>query len=103
MRAVSGVIFLVYLAAGVVIANDHHYFANLHGVDAIVSAILAVVLWPLILLNVDLHIGGGKAGKPRASLLIPYLGATRMAGRRRRRHVVTVGRLSPRPSTRRRA
>jgi hypothetical protein len=83
MRLIGGVVFLVYLVAGLVIANDHHYFANLHGVDAIVSAILAVVLWPLILLDVNLHIGGGRPGKPRASMLIPYLAGTRLAGHRR--------------------
>src|SRR4051794_19367798 len=69
MRAIGSIIFLVYLAAGAVVANDHHYFANVHDVNTIVSAILAVVLWPLILLGVDLHIGGGKGGKGGASAL----------------------------------
>jgi len=47
---------LIYLAVGAVIANNHHYFANLHGVKPIVSAVLAVVLWPLVLLGVSLHL-----------------------------------------------
>jgi hypothetical protein len=43
-------------------SNNHHYFAHTHGVNGVVSAILAVLLWPLILLGVSLHIGGGGKG-----------------------------------------
>jgi hypothetical protein len=49
-------LLIVYLAIGAVIANNHHYFAHLHGWQAIVSLVLAVLLWPLVLLGVDLHI-----------------------------------------------
>jgi hypothetical protein len=48
----------VYLAIGVVVANNHHYLAHLNNTSQIVSAILAVVLWPVVLLGADLHIGG---------------------------------------------
>jgi hypothetical protein len=47
---------LVYLIIGVALASSHHYFTNLHTVRQILSAILAVFLWPLILLGIDLHI-----------------------------------------------
>ena len=47
---------IVYLAAGAVIASNHHYFSHLHGVKHIVSAVLAVSLWPLILLGISLHV-----------------------------------------------
>lgn len=49
-------ILLVYLGVGAVIANNHHYFVHLHGWQSYVSLVLAVVLWPLVLLGVDLHI-----------------------------------------------
>jgi hypothetical protein len=62
MRAIGGVVVLVYLIVGVLIASNHHYFANLDGVNGVVSAILAVVLWPLVLADVNLHIGGGNGG-----------------------------------------
>jgi hypothetical protein len=66
VRTIGGIVVLVYLLIGVLVANNHHYFANVHGLNGIVSAILAVILWPLILVGVDLHIGangkGGKAG-----------------------------------------
>lgn len=53
----SGLLTLVYLALGVWIAATRDYFDNLRGVRAIISMILAVVLWPLVLLGVDLHLG----------------------------------------------
>jgi hypothetical protein len=62
LRTISAFVVVVYLLAGVIIANNHHYFAHTHGVNGVVSAILAVLLWPLILLGVSLHIGGGGKG-----------------------------------------
>lgn len=53
----SGLLTLVYLALGVWIAATRDYFDNLRGVRAIISLILAVVLWPRVLLGVDLHLG----------------------------------------------
>ncbi len=50
------ILIIVYLAVGVFIANSHHYFAHLNSLTAVLSALLAVVLWPLILFGVNLHI-----------------------------------------------
>jgi hypothetical protein len=47
---------VIYLIAGVLVAATHHYFRHLHSFRLIASAVLAVVLWPLVLLGVDLHI-----------------------------------------------
>ena len=47
---------LVYVGVGVAVAARHHYFDNVHGWRGVVSAILAVFLWPLVLLGIDLHI-----------------------------------------------
>ncbi|HEY7149624.1 MAG TPA: hypothetical protein VH420_09280 [Gaiellaceae bacterium] len=47
---------LVYLVVGVAVAASHHYFKNLDTIRLILSAILAIVLWPLLLLGIDLHI-----------------------------------------------
>jgi lipopolysaccharide export LptBFGC system permease protein LptF len=47
---------LVYVIVGVAIASSHHYFGQVHTLRQILSAILAVFLWPLILLGIDLHI-----------------------------------------------
>jgi hypothetical protein len=57
-RSRFGVSWLVviYLVAGGIVAATHHYWSNLHTLKAIISAILATVLWPLILVGVNLHI-----------------------------------------------
>ena len=47
---------VIYLVAGGIVAGTHHYWQNLHTLKAIISAILATILWPLILLGVNLHI-----------------------------------------------
>jgi len=62
VRGTSGAVFrssflgLIYLVVGVAVAASHHYFKHLDTIRLILSAILAVVLWPLILLGIDLHI-----------------------------------------------
>jgi hypothetical protein len=47
---------IVYLVVGVAVAASHHYFKHLDTIRAIGSAVLAVVLWPLLLIGIDLHI-----------------------------------------------
>src|SRR3954471_13789446 len=49
-------IFVVYLVAGAIVAATHHYWSQLHTLKQIGSALLATVLWPLILLGINLHI-----------------------------------------------
>ena len=51
-----GPLLLVYIVIGAIIAATHHYWSNLHNLKQIGSALLATVLWPLILIGVDLHI-----------------------------------------------
>ena len=53
-----GVSWLVvlYLVAGGIVAASHHYWSNLHTLKAVVSAVVATVLWPLLLVGVNLHI-----------------------------------------------
>jgi hypothetical protein len=46
----------LYLIVGAIVAATHHYWSNLHTLKAVVSAVLATVLWPLILVGVNLHI-----------------------------------------------
>ena len=51
-----GFLTLLYVAIGVAVAASHHYFTRLDTLRLIGSAILAVLLWPLLLLGIDLHI-----------------------------------------------
>jgi hypothetical protein len=52
----SGLGTVVYLIVGVVIASTHHYFAHTSSLKPIVSALLAIALWPLVLLGINLHV-----------------------------------------------
>jgi hypothetical protein len=47
---------MIYLLVGVVVAATHDYFRNVDTLDQVVSAILAVVLWPLLFLGISLHV-----------------------------------------------
>jgi len=46
----------IYLIAGGIVAATHNYWSNLHDMRDIVSAILATLLWPLILVGINLHV-----------------------------------------------
>ena len=54
------IIFIVYLAIGVAVAATKDYLGDVGSIGDILNLILAIVLWPLVLLGVDfnLKIGG---------------------------------------------
>ena len=54
--SLSSIVGIVYVVIGFVVAYGHAFFTNLNQVMPIVSAVLAVLLWPLVLLGVDLHL-----------------------------------------------
>ncbi|MGH3102794.1 MAG: hypothetical protein ACRDN6_01690 [Gaiellaceae bacterium] len=47
---------LIYLVVGVAVAASYDYFENLNTIRRVFSAVLALLLWPLLLLGIDLHI-----------------------------------------------
>jgi hypothetical protein len=49
-------VVVIWLIVGGVVAGSHHYFDSLNTFGAILTAVLAVVLWPLILLGVKINI-----------------------------------------------
>ena len=49
-------VLVIYLVIGAAVAGSHHYFDHLNSFGAILSAIIAVLLWPLILLGVKITI-----------------------------------------------
>jgi hypothetical protein len=49
-------VVVVWLVVGAIVAGRGHYFDNLGSLGAILTAILAVLLWPLILIGVKIHI-----------------------------------------------
>ena len=47
---------LIYVAIGVFVAYSKDYLDNVETLKRVVSAGLAILLWPLLLLGIDLHI-----------------------------------------------
>lgn len=47
---------IIYLVVGVALASSKNYFDSLDSIRELASAVLAIVLWPLLLLGIDLHI-----------------------------------------------
>ena len=58
----GGIILIAYLAIGVVVAATQGYFGNLGNISGILEAIVAVVIWPLLLLGIDFDFGGVGGG-----------------------------------------
>ncbi len=48
---------IVYLVLGVIVAVSQNYFDHLSTLGRLLSAILAVILWPLLLFGIDIRIG----------------------------------------------
>jgi hypothetical protein len=57
MRA-TGVVLLIYIVVGVIVAAMNDYFQGLGNLSNILEAIVAVLAWPLILLGVDIDFAG---------------------------------------------
>ncbi len=55
-RSRVGLGTVLWLIIGLIIASTHHYFTNVATLRLLASAVLAIVLWPLVLLGIDLHI-----------------------------------------------
>jgi hypothetical protein len=55
-RANLSLLWVVYLVAGGVVSATHHYWNHLNALKPILSALLALLLWPLLLVGINLHI-----------------------------------------------
>jgi hypothetical protein len=55
-RRPRNLIFLIYIVIGIIVAWDRGYI-TVALLKAVLSAILAILLWWLVLLGVSLHIG----------------------------------------------
>jgi ABC-type dipeptide/oligopeptide/nickel transport system permease subunit len=56
VRSVGLLILVAYLVVGAFVAATSGYFQGLGEIENILSAILAILLWPLVLLDVNLNI-----------------------------------------------
>jgi hypothetical protein len=88
----SRLLIIVYLVIGIIVAASKDYFDGIDNIEGIISAALGVVLWPLLLLDVNLRIGrlDDDGGRRRGLVWVPALAhATRsiIAGIRSRTHI----------------
>lgn len=49
-------LLIAYFVIGVIVAASKDYLDDLDTVRRLASAVLAIALWPLLLLGIDLHI-----------------------------------------------
>jgi hypothetical protein len=55
-RGVSA-LTLVWVIIGAFVAGTHEYFNDVDRFRTVLAALLAIFLWPLVLLGVNLHLG----------------------------------------------
>jgi hypothetical protein len=48
---------LIWVIVGAFVAGTHHYLQDIGRLKAVIAALLAIFLWPLVLLHVNLHLG----------------------------------------------
>lgn len=47
---------IIWLVVGVLVASSHHYLRHVHAIKPVASAALAIALWPLLLVGINLHV-----------------------------------------------
>ena len=52
----TSIVGFIYLIIGLIVANSHGYFVALTSGGNLLSALLAIVAWPLLLIGVNLHL-----------------------------------------------
>ncbi len=48
---------MIWVIVGAFVAGHHNYLQHVHTLRAVVAGLLAMFLWPLVLLHVNLHLG----------------------------------------------
>lgn len=72
------IIIIAYLVIGVLVAAANDYLGEVGSLGDIVNLLLAVLLWPLVLLGVDFNLkiggGGGRNGGGNRNGVLPLVG-----------------------------
>ncbi len=56
MRRPVSIGFVIWIVIGLVVAANHDFLSNLDTLSGVLSAVLAVLAWPLVLLDVHVAI-----------------------------------------------
>ena len=70
---------IAYLVIGVIVASAQGYLGDIGGLGDVVNLLLAIVLWPLLLVGVDFNIrigdnGDNGGGRNRNNGVLPLAG-----------------------------
>jgi hypothetical protein len=64
-------LFVIYIIVGVLVAagviGDDNYLNGVSNIEEVLNAVLAVLLWPLVLLGINFNIGHGSGSGGGAS------------------------------------
>ncbi|MEJ7798424.1 MAG: hypothetical protein WKF42_08000 [Solirubrobacteraceae bacterium] len=52
----GGLLTIAYVVIGAFVAAANNYFSNVDSIERIASAVIAILLWPLILIGIDIRI-----------------------------------------------
>jgi hypothetical protein len=52
----GGLLTIAYVVIGAFVAASNHYFAHVGTIAHVASAVVAILLWPAVLLGVDIRI-----------------------------------------------
>jgi hypothetical protein len=58
----GGIILLLYIVVGVVVAAFRDYFQGLGDLTDILELLVAIIAWPLVLAGVDINFANGGGG-----------------------------------------
>lgn len=56
MRRQVSLGFVIWLVVGLIVAANHDFLGNLDSLSGVLSAVLAVLAWPLVVLDVHVAI-----------------------------------------------
>jgi hypothetical protein len=54
-RSRPSLLGIIYVVIGIIVASSHHYFAHIDNIKQVAELVLAVFLWPLVLLGVSMR------------------------------------------------
>ncbi len=52
----GGLLTIAYIVIGAFVAAANQYFAHIGTIEGVASAIIAILLWPLVLIGIDIRI-----------------------------------------------
>jgi sulfite exporter TauE/SafE len=55
----GGVLLLAYIVVGVIVAAINNYFQGLGNLTDVLEMLAAILLWPAVLVGVDINFAGG--------------------------------------------